>query len=236
MRRLCGERGYSLFELVAVMAILGVVMTGITTVFVNGSHAELQNNYRFQAQQTARIGLDQLRLDVRGACAANVLNSGAKLVLAYVPAAGAGTPAAPDPTQCGAVTNNAVYPKVVFCTQTSPTVSTAYALYRSTQLDAAFTCNSTVGKLIADRLTQNNIFSTGATTPVGQFQTVNVTLPVSFKEQTFGAPYTLAQTVTVRNTVRQTTSATTSCPNTVANTTCTFGLCPSGTCYPPVIK
>jgi hypothetical protein len=109
-------------------------------------------------------------------------------------------------------------------------------LYRSTQLDAAFTCNSTVGRLIADRLTTNVLFSTAATIPIGQFQTVGVTLPVSFKEQTFGAPYTLAQTLTVRNTVRQTTNATTSCPNTVSNTTCTFGLCPSGTCYLPVIK
>jgi prepilin-type N-terminal cleavage/methylation domain-containing protein len=206
MQRLCGVRGYSMFELIAVMAILGVVMSGITTLFVSGSHAELQNNYRFQAQQTARLALDQLRLDVRGACAANVPSS-AKLILAYVPAAGTGTPAGP-----------------------------AYALYRSTQLDAAFTCNSTVGKLIADRLTQNVLFSSTTPIPIGQFQTVTVMLPVSFKEQTFGAPYKLTQTLTVRNTVRQTISATQACPNTVANLTCTFGLCGSGTCYPPQIQ
>jgi prepilin-type N-terminal cleavage/methylation domain-containing protein len=231
MRRFCGERGYSAFELIAVMAILGIVMSGITTVFVNGSHAELQNNYRFQAQQTARMALDQLRLDVRGACAANVLSAGSKLMLTYVPLTG--TNSAPDPTQCGAVISNASYKKVVFCALTSPTVTTAYAIYRSEATDNTCTTSS---KLIADRLTTNVLFTTAATIPIGQFQTVAVTLPVSFKTQTFGAPYTLAQTLTVRNTVRQTTNATTSCPNTVSNTTCTFGLCPSGTCYPPVIK
>jgi prepilin-type N-terminal cleavage/methylation domain-containing protein len=232
VRRLCGEKGYSAFELIAVMAILGIVMSGITTVFVNGSHAELQNNYRFQAQQTARIALDQLRLDVRGACAANVLSSGSKLLLTYVPMTGTNNVA--DPTQCGAVISNASYKKVVFCALTSPTVSTSYGLYRSQATDN--TCTTANGRLIADRLTTSVLFSTAATIPIGQFQTVGVTLPVSFKEQTFGAPYTLAQTITVRNTVRQTTGATTSCPNTVNNTTCWFGLCPTGTCYPPVIK
>jgi type II secretory pathway pseudopilin PulG len=226
MRRLCGEIGYSVFEMIVVCAILGIVMTGITTVFVNGSHAELQNNYRFQAQQSARLALDQLRLDVRSACAANVPAT-SKLLLTYVPSG--------DPTMCGAVTASATYPKVVFCALTSPTVSTSYALYRSTATDN--TCTAANGKLIGDRLTTNNLFSTAATIPVGQFQTVNVTLPVSYKEQTYGAPYTLGQTITLRNTVRQSTNATTSCPNTANNTTCTFGLCPTGiTCYPPVIK
>jgi type II secretory pathway pseudopilin PulG len=227
MRRLCGERGYSIFEMVAVCAILGIVMTGITTVFVNGSHAEIQNNARFQAQQSARLSLDQLRLDVRSACAGNVLTGGTKLLLAYVPSG--------DPTMCGAVASSATYPKVIFCALTSPTLNTAYALYRSTASDS--TCTAANGKLVGDRLTTNILFSTAATIPVGQFQTVNVTLPVSYKQQTFGAPYTLAQTITVRNTVRQSTGATTSCPNSVNNTTCTFGTCPTGmTCYPPAIK
>jgi prepilin-type N-terminal cleavage/methylation domain-containing protein len=231
MRRLCGESGYSLFELIAVMAILGIVMTGITAMFVNGSHAELQNNYRFQAQQSARLALDRLRQDVRGGCAANVPAT-SKLVVTYVPPTG--TNGAADPTQCGAVVSNASYRKVVYCALTSPTLNTSYALYRSEATDNS--CTTSNGILIADRLTTNVVFSTSATIPIGQFQTVNVTLPVSFKTQTFGAPYTLAQTITVRNSVRQTTNATTSCPNTASNTTCAMGSCPSGTCYPPVIK
>jgi Tfp pilus assembly protein PilW len=227
IQRLRGEGGYSIFELMAVCVILGIVMTGITAVFVNGSHAELQNNNRFQAQQGARIGLDQLRLDVRSACAGNVLTGGTKLLLTYVPVS--------DPTMCGSLTANASYPKVSFCALTSPSLSTAYALYRATATDN--TCTAANGRLIVDRLTTNVLFSTAATIPVGQFQTVNVTLPVSYKQQTYGAPYTLAQTITVRNTVKQTVNTTTSCPNTAANSTCTFGLCPSGvSCYPPVIK
>jgi type II secretory pathway pseudopilin PulG len=234
MRRLCGEIGYSMFELIAVMAILGVVMSGLTTVFVNGSHAELQNNYRFQAQQTARIALDQLRLDVRGACAANVSGAGSKLLLTYVPMTGANGSA--DPTQCGAVGSNASYRKVVFCALTSPTLSTSYALYRSEATDN--TCTAANGRLIADRLTTNVLFSTATVIPVGQFQTVGVTVPVSFKQQTFGAPYTLAQSIAVRNTVWAVTNATTPCPSS-NNTTCTFGPCSSNpvkTCYPPQIQ
>jgi len=49
--RLGAERGYSLVELLTVMAIMGVVMTGVTALLVQGSNAEVDMNGRFQAQQ-----------------------------------------------------------------------------------------------------------------------------------------------------------------------------------------
>ena len=49
------EGGYTLVEMLVVMAILGVVISGLTTIFVSGSHAELDLNRRFQAQQQARL-------------------------------------------------------------------------------------------------------------------------------------------------------------------------------------
>ena len=64
LRRLREERAYSLVELVTVMAIMSIVMTGITTVFVQGSNAELDMNNRFQAQTSVRLALDKLRQDV----------------------------------------------------------------------------------------------------------------------------------------------------------------------------
>ena len=66
------ERGYTLVEMLVVMAILGVVIAGLTTVFVSGSRAELDMNRRFQAQQQARLALDRIRADLHCASAAQV--------------------------------------------------------------------------------------------------------------------------------------------------------------------
>ena len=64
LNRLRDERAYTLVELITVMLIMSIVMTGISTVFVQGSNAELDMNQRFQAQSNARLALDTLRKDV----------------------------------------------------------------------------------------------------------------------------------------------------------------------------
>ena len=63
LNRLRAERAYTLVELITVMLIMSIVMTGISTVFVQGSNAELDMNQRFQAQTNARLALDTLRKD-----------------------------------------------------------------------------------------------------------------------------------------------------------------------------
>ena len=51
-RRVRGEeQGFSLIEMLTVMIIMSVVLTGLTTLFVQGSNAELDMNRRFEAQQ-----------------------------------------------------------------------------------------------------------------------------------------------------------------------------------------
>ncbi|MFI5054438.1 MAG: PilW family protein, partial [Acidimicrobiia bacterium] len=64
LNRLRDERAYTLVEMITVMLIMSIVMTGISTVFVQGSNAELDMNNRFQAQSNARLALDTLRRDV----------------------------------------------------------------------------------------------------------------------------------------------------------------------------
>ena len=59
--RLLAEQGYSLVEMLTVLVIMGVVMTGLTTVFVQASNSESDMNNRFQAQLTARLALDKMR-------------------------------------------------------------------------------------------------------------------------------------------------------------------------------
>jgi prepilin-type N-terminal cleavage/methylation domain-containing protein len=64
------ESGYSLIEMLTVLVIMGIVMTGLTTVFVSASNSELDMNNRFQAQLTARLALDKIRREVRCASVA----------------------------------------------------------------------------------------------------------------------------------------------------------------------
>ena len=69
-RRLGAESGYSAVEMVTVMAIMGIVMGGLTTLFVQGSNAELDMNRRFAAQQEARLSLDKIRREIHCSSAA----------------------------------------------------------------------------------------------------------------------------------------------------------------------
>ena len=68
-RGAASEQGYTLIELVTVMAIVLIVMTGLTTVFTSGVNAELRADRKFQAQQNARIALDRLRSELHCASA-----------------------------------------------------------------------------------------------------------------------------------------------------------------------
>jgi prepilin-type N-terminal cleavage/methylation domain-containing protein len=70
MTRLRSERGYSLIEMLTVMVIMGVVMSSLTTVFVQASNSETDMNNRFQAQLTAKLALDKMRREVHCASVA----------------------------------------------------------------------------------------------------------------------------------------------------------------------
>ena len=64
------ERGYSLIEMLTVMTIMSVVMSGLTHIFVTASHADIDMQNRFTAQQNTRLALNKLRRDVH--CAYDV--------------------------------------------------------------------------------------------------------------------------------------------------------------------
>jgi prepilin-type N-terminal cleavage/methylation domain-containing protein len=73
-RRLLAEQGYSLIEMLVVLVIMGVVMTSLTTVFVQASNSETDMNNRFHAQLTAKLALDKVRREVH--CATVVTPTG----------------------------------------------------------------------------------------------------------------------------------------------------------------
>jgi len=63
------EEGYTTIELLIVMAILGVVIGAVVTLFTAGINADATQNQRYQSQQDVRLALDKLKRDVHGACA-----------------------------------------------------------------------------------------------------------------------------------------------------------------------
>lgn len=90
-RLLASESGYSLFELLQVTAILGVVMTALTTVFVHALNSELDMNQRFRAQQQARLAVDRMRREIHCASAITPTGTSASITVtlpAQCPSAG----------------------------------------------------------------------------------------------------------------------------------------------------
>src|SRR5262249_10812817 len=59
-----GEKGYSLVEMLTVMAIMGIVLGGLTQVFTSASKADIDMNNRFNAQEQTRLAPDKLRRDI----------------------------------------------------------------------------------------------------------------------------------------------------------------------------
>ena len=174
-RGAAGEAGYTVIEMLVVMSILGVVVGGLTTVFVRGANAEIDMNRRFQAQTDARVALDKLRRDVHCANAitpAGVSTSTVTLTL---------------PVQCKSGTGN-----ITWCTQGS---GTNYGLYRVT----GSTCSG--GVKYASYVTQANLFNYTAqsTTSLGK---LHIDLPVNTKPSNPLQGYRLIDDIVLRNTTR----------------------------------
>lgn len=63
-RRMRSRGGYTLVELIAVLALFLVVLTPLVTLFSAGIDAEAGASRRFEAQQNARLALDRLRREL----------------------------------------------------------------------------------------------------------------------------------------------------------------------------
>jgi prepilin-type N-terminal cleavage/methylation domain-containing protein len=75
LRRSRSEGGYTLIELTMVLAILGVVVGALTTLFVRAMNAEVDANRRFRSQQDARVAVDKMRRELH--CASAISPAGA---------------------------------------------------------------------------------------------------------------------------------------------------------------
>lgn len=173
LQRLVREAaGYSLVELVMVMVILAITLTALTTVFVQGSTAELDTNRRFQSQLEATTAFDKLRRDVHCASSATI----------------AGSP--PTMTLAGCASGS-----VSWCTVL---VSTGrYKLYRKT----GATCNNT-GKLYGDYLTSSSVFTYTASVVDTSLAKVRADIRVNVNTANALDAFELADDIILRNSTR----------------------------------
>jgi len=174
LRRLRAQRGYALTELLTVLAILTIVLAGLTALFVAASRAEIDMRKRFEAQQEARLAVDALRREVH--CASGITQTGPSPTVTLALPTGC-------PSGSGTVT---------WCTVN---VSTSrYKLYRQT----GATCGST-GRLYADYILSPNAFSYTAPT-TDKRATLHVEFPVDVDLGDTVSAYTLADDLVLRNT------------------------------------
>jgi prepilin-type N-terminal cleavage/methylation domain-containing protein len=165
---LAREDGFSLTEALVAVVILGIVLSGLTTTFVSASRAELDANRRFQAQEQARLALDQLRRELHCASAVTDVN-GATL-------SSSSTYSAIKVSLGSFCTTTTPTGVVTWCTQgTGP-----WALYRIDH--AVTTCSTGSGaRKLADHLTAQLPFSKpAAAAGVGvQLPTLHVAFSVN---------------------------------------------------------
>ena len=198
------EDGYTLIEMLVAMVILGIVLGGLTTVFVNGSAAELDLNRRFQAQQQARLALDRFRVDVHCATAAQ-----AQTISTYP-----GVKLAVSNCYASATT-------VSWCVVQVTNPPLRYQLWRSTATSNICTGSDATRVLVADYLTNSPPTGVFTTADIPQFglQTVAIDFKVSVNAAaTTKDVYELTDSVIARNSTRCTSAS----PTWVgASSTCT---------------
>lgn len=89
MRALASQRGFTLAELLVVVAVLGLMMGALFTLQQQGQQAYLVGAARVEVQQNARIALEMMTTEIRSALA--VTNVGAGCDTGPVPTGGGAT-------------------------------------------------------------------------------------------------------------------------------------------------
>jgi prepilin-type N-terminal cleavage/methylation domain-containing protein len=173
------ERGYTLIELVTVLAILLLVLGGLLTAFTSGMNAQLRAYRQFEAQQNARLALDRMRRDLHCASALS---------------APSGTPVA---------SVRATLPDVCTGPDTSVTYATEAVSPNRWRLTRTGGAGVGVGPTVtvADYLTASAIF-TYSPASSGTLGSVHVDIPVNVNPATPGTEWRLVDDIVLRNTDR----------------------------------
>ena len=199
--KLAGEGGFTLIEMIVVMAILLIVLAPVSGAFVSGLNSQVDQTRRFDAQENARQALERMRKDIH--CAHGVsdpytnASSGETIVLTETNLTG--TAECPN-----LLAQNAS--AVQWCTVAVPGSVDRYQLFREN--DANSTCDGSAATFMVDYLTRSDLWCTPEsvcdepepTCPGGQYPTVLVRLPVNVDPTKHAAStYTLHDRIALRN-------------------------------------
>ncbi len=173
--RFAREAGYTLVELVTVMAILGFILAALAIMFQAGIRAEVRASREFQAQQNARSALDLLRRELH---CANAIS-------------------APNGTAVASVT--VTLPTTCPGPDTSVTYATQTVATGRWQLLRTPGAGSPVA--VADYLTVSTPF-TYYVPATGSLGRLRVDLPVNLNPADAGTAWRLQDDIVLRNTTR----------------------------------
>lgn len=201
---LASQAGFTLIEMVITMAIMSIILGGLTTMFVQGNNSETDLSDRFQAQQQVRLAISALRADGHHAC--NAVLTGSSSVLFYY---WDSAPANGDDAECPTSETASPAFTTANCTTTLCTtwctrlVGSVYKLYR---LPGASACGTSGGKQEANYLTTGNIFTFTAGVSSGtdahDLSLLYLDVPVSTRTSKKGDKYEVTDVIVLRNSTR----------------------------------
>jgi prepilin-type N-terminal cleavage/methylation domain-containing protein len=192
-RRLAAEHGYSLSEMLVVLAILAIVLGALTQLFVSASTAQVDMTNRFEAQQNMRLALDKLRREIH--CASAVTLSDGTV------ATGFATAKIVLGTYCPTNTAGAT---ITWCTKAD---GAGYGLWRYAGSTAVSNCTPppsppVTGSRQSSYLTTDKIFKGYAPPVSGNLGTLSVKLPVDLTPSDAKQRYVLEDDIVLRNAPR----------------------------------
>lgn len=185
MQRLRGQGGYTMIELIAVMAIFMTIVTALTQVFISGAKAELDANRRFESQSNARLALDKLRRELH--CSSGITQTD-------------GQPLAAPPTRYTAI--RVTLPG--HCPSAGGTQITVdyQTVSKGTNRWALQRVKASVAVPIADHLTNDDIFQYAAQSSASR-ALLHVDIPVNINPNEGWKEWRLVDDIVLRNTLRQ---------------------------------
>lgn len=152
--RLGSEAGFTLLEMLAVIAILGVVLAGLTQLFTSGANSEIDQSGRVQAQQQTRVALDKMRQEIH--CATSV-----------IPTSGSSWPTSSVTITLGSYcpTYTSSAPTITWCTVANSTTPVTYTLRRYPGSACSGTGTSWAQNIVATGSVTNGQIFRSYTTP-----------------------------------------------------------------------
>jgi type II secretory pathway pseudopilin PulG len=172
---LAGEAGHTLPELITAMAILLVVLSGLTTMFHSGLRAEVRATKELDAQRNARAALDRMRRELH--CASAISGTSGVAVA---------TITVTLPAACPGTDTSVTY----------ATASVATSRYKLTRTAGAGSATT-----VADHLTSSTPF-TYYVPASGTLGRLSVDIPVNLDPTDSRTLWRLQDDIVLRNTTR----------------------------------